>query len=354
MNDPVANESRRDGVSIYDVARRAGVSPSTVSRAFTRPGRVSTRTAAKVYQAAEDLGYKKVNPEARAQDASTRIVSVLTSDIDNPIIVDVVRALQATLEPHGYIVMVVDTHESELSERNLFSRAITFSDGAILASTRLSNHTIQKSFARKPLVVLNRETAGVACTVPDYTTGINRAVSLLAELGHRSITYLSGPELSQANEVRWRSIQDAAEKVGLSSQATPPLSPTAAGGRHGGEIFAESRTSAVIAYNDLMAVGFAERAAEVGITSPADYSLIGFDNIRIAAHANPSITTIDTNQGMQSELAARSLLLQMSGKRLSRAVMRVPAALIVRETTGAAPQTQKAGIPRRLQADSGS
>ena len=169
----------RDGapptITIYDVARAAGVAPSTVSRAFSRPGRVSAETAERVRRVAQELGYR-ANPVARALSTSrTRMIALVVSDIANPFYSGIVRGAQDAAGKAGYTVLLVDTRESDVRERAAVERAMATVDGILLASSRMSDSAIRMMSKQKPVVVLNRAIVDVPCVVTDIPRGMRRA-----------------------------------------------------------------------------------------------------------------------------------------------------------------------------------
>ena len=122
--------------TIYDVAKAAGVAPSTVSRAFARPGRVNAVTAQRVRQAAEQLGYR-TNPLARATSTGrTSMIAVMISDITNPFYFGIIRGAQAAAAEVGYTMLLADAQESDVLEREALERALPTVEGIVLASTQ--------------------------------------------------------------------------------------------------------------------------------------------------------------------------------------------------------------------------
>lgn len=246
---------RRRGPTIYDVAAAAGVAPSTVSRAFSRPGRVNAETAARIHAVASELGYR-TNPIARALPTGrTSMLAVIISDVTNPFFFEIIRGAEAAAADAGYVMLLVDAQESSTDEREAISRAIPIVDGLVLANSRMSNHAIRTVSAQRPAVVLNRPMSGMPSLVSDNARGSRRAVEHLAELGHHALTYVAGPEASWADGMRWRSVLEAASELDLRVRRVGPFPPTLAGGTAAVREMAANPSTAVIAYNDLMAIG---------------------------------------------------------------------------------------------------
>src|SRR3954453_17165551 len=148
--------TRERAVTIYDVARAAGVAPSTVSRAFSRPGRVNAGTAERVRTVADELGYR-TNPLARAlSTARTGMVALMVSDVGNPFYAEVIRGAQTAASAAGCTILLADAQESGRRERSALERLLPTVDGVVLAGTRMADSAIRMIAKQKPVVVLNR------------------------------------------------------------------------------------------------------------------------------------------------------------------------------------------------------
>lgn len=338
MADQEPEKSQGDhSVTLYDVARLAGVAPSTVSRTFSRPGRVSERTAAKVRAAAEQLGYRANTVTSPRPGSRTNLLTVVTADIGNPMILEIVQGMQDVAGQAGYQMAILDSYESDVLESAAIEKIMPLTDGLVLSSSRLSDLTIRQIAKQKPMVVLNREVRDVACALPDYARGIRRAMEHLGELGHEQICYLGGPETSWANGARWRAVREAGDELVLGVRRTGPHEPTVRGGVEAAHVWAKRPATGVIAFNDMMALGFLRGARDLGFEVPGDVSVIGFDNVEAAEIVTPRLTTIATARRLEGQAAAKSLLLQARRDYTPRAPMTVPAQLVERESTGPAP-----------------
>src|SRR4051794_32371109 len=212
-------------VTIYDVARAAGVAPSTVSRAFSRPGRVNAATAERVRQVAEELGYR-ANLLARAlSTARSHMLALVVSDVTNPFYSEIVRGAQAEAAERGYTLVLADAQESDRVERAALERALPSVDGVVLGGSRMSDSAIRMIAKQKPVVVLNRVVVDVPSVVPDNPAGVRQAVEPLSARGPSSLTYVAGPEASWADGMRWRSLQDVAAELQLAFRRVGPFPP---------------------------------------------------------------------------------------------------------------------------------
>ena len=226
-------------VTIYDVARAAGVAPSTVSRTFSRPGRVNAATAERIRQVADQLGYR-ANPLARAlSTARSRMIALVVSDVANPFYSEIIRGAQAAAAQAGCTIVLADAQESDRLERASLERVLPVVDGVVLGGSRMSDSSIRMIAKQKPVVVLNRAVVDVPSVVPDNAGGIRLAVEHLSRLGHDAITYVAGPEASWADGMRWRSLQDAAADLQLRVRRIGPVTPDVPGGMRAAEEVAE-------------------------------------------------------------------------------------------------------------------
>lgn len=320
--------------TIYDVAKAAGVAPSTVSRAFARPGRVNFETSERIRRVAEELGYR-ANPLARALPSGrTSMIALVVADVSNPFYSQIIRGAQDAAAAAGYTMLLADAQESGVREREALERAMSTVDGIVLATSRMPDSSIRMAAKQRPVIVLNRAITDVPCVITDNPRGTRRAVEHLAEMGHDRITYVAGPEASWADGTRWRSLREAALDLELQTRRVGPFAPTVPGGAAAVAEFARQPTSAVIAYNDLMAIGFMRALAAGGVHVPGEVSVVGFDNIFAAELVTPQLTTVATPLHAMGHTAVSNLLAIVDGARphANEPVM-LPARLVVRAST---------------------
>jgi LacI family transcriptional regulator len=324
--------------SIYDVAAAAGVATSTVSRALSKPGRVSFRTAEHVRKVAAELGYRSEPTERALPGVRTKLLTMVVADITNPVFFGMIRGAERTASHAGYQMVLGETQESEARERQLVGAMGSASDGLILTSSRLTDSAIRTLAKATPLVVLNRLVDQVPSVVSDNVRAVKRAVEHLASGGHRSLTYLAGPEASWADGMRWRGLLEAGHELGLKVHRIGPCRPTMSGGRQAAESWRRARSTGVVAYNDLVAIGFLQAVSEAGYAVPQDVSVVGFDNIREGELVSPQLTTIAAPLFSLGSAAVNHLLKSTRAPRRSPQTVVLPARLVVRGSTGPAAQ----------------
>lgn len=322
-------------VTIYDVAEAAGVAASTVSRALARPGRVSARTAAKVRQAATELGYQRSPTAPALANTASRLIAMSVADIGNPVFVEVIRGAEAAAEAAGYTVMLLDSRESPTRERAI-EQFLPAACGFILASPRLSDSAIRMLAKQRPLVVLNRIVRGLPCVLTDASRGARRAAEHLGNLGHTHITYLGGPGQSWADGVRWRSLQEAGIELSIRTSRLGPNMPTVRGGIESSKRWATEPSTAVVAFNDIMAIGFIRGLRALGLSVPADVSVVGFDNSQLGLLTTPALTSVASPLHEQGSTAITNLLAIIGGATPGDEPVMLPTKLVPRASTSTA------------------
>jgi LacI family repressor for deo operon, udp, cdd, tsx, nupC, and nupG len=326
--------------TITDVAARCGVAVSTVSRALTRPGRVSEATRLRIVAAADELGYQP-NPRARSLlSGRTDTIALLMPDITNPFFFDVIRGTQRQSAAAGYSQLLIDTEESAEVEARHLGRLPKSVDGLILAASRLSDEDLSRAAASIPLVALNRSIPGVPTVIIDSAAGTVQAVEHLASLGHRHLAYAGGPTTSWSNGRRWRAVRSTAQRLGLSAVRLGPFTPIVASGAAAADAAVHAGATAVLAFNDLLAIGMLHRLAERGLHVPGDISVVGCDDIFGADFCHPALTTLTAPIERAGRVATDMLLDLLgrgAGRSTPRAQERLPTHLTVRESTGSAP-----------------
>ncbi len=320
--------------TIYDVARAAGVAPSTVSRALAKPGRVSYRTADHVRRVAEELGYRSGRMQVPMSTRGTGVLALIVADIANPVFVGMIRGAEREAGQHGVTLAIIETQESQQGEQQAIGRLEATVDGFVLASSRMPDRMIRALAKRKPVVVLNRTVGEVASVVSDNVRAIKKATEHLTQLKHTSICYLAGPDASYANGMRWRGLKEAAVELDLHVRRLGPFLPTMRGGADAAEAWMSRPTSAVIAYNDLMAIGFLQAVTAAGMRIPHDVSVIGFDNIVDAELVDPGLTTIAAPLVSIGSTAVAYLAGSTDRAGHAPEPMLLPARLVVRDSTG--------------------
>jgi DNA-binding LacI/PurR family transcriptional regulator len=283
---------QRRAATLHDVAREAGVAVSTVSRALTRPDRVNATTREHVQQVARRLGYRP-NRIARALPSGrTMMIGVLVADITNPYHFGLIRGAESHARAAGRTLVLGDTRGEVALETEHVDRLGSVVDGIVLASSRLPDADLVDLARRRPVVLHNRTVPGLPDVSTDFTDGVRQVVAHLAALGHRRIAYLSGPRDAWSEQRRWEALVRHAGPAGMVAARLGPFPPTVDGGPAAADAGSASGATALVAFNDLLAIGVLRRLEERGVAVPGTLSVVGFDDVFGADFCHPPLTTV--------------------------------------------------------------
>ncbi len=328
-------------VTITDIARLTGVAPSTVSRALNKPGRVNEATRVRIEAAARELHYVP-NSQARALTSGrTGTIALVVSDVTNPFYFGIIRGTQQQLKATGYAELLIDTENAAELEVEMLHKMRQLLDGAILAASRLADRSLAALAMDIPLVTINRNVAGVQSAVIDTPAGIHQAVEHLVSLGHRDILYVSGPENSWPNAARWQAARSACAKFGFEAHRIGPFPGGLDSGAAAADAVVNTRASACIAFNDLLAIGMLGRLHERGVRVPEDLSIVGCDDIFGADFCHPPLTTLTAPIERAGRVAVSMLLSRLTVGASAAVPVRqsvlLPTHLTIRGSTGPRP-----------------
>jgi LacI family transcriptional regulator len=327
--------------TLRDVASAAGVHPATASRALndaTR-GLVRPSTVAKVRAVAKALGYQ-VNPIARSLKTSrSETVGVLVPDLTNPLFPPIVRGVEDELRASGYTVLTANTdNDPERTAENFTAMQARQVDGFIVLTALLDDPLLDEAVGRGvPMVLVNRTTENLAVSAVsgDDASGIARSVDHLVELGHRRIAHIAGPRNVSTGVVRERAFRSAVQRHGLPEPRVVVVDvySEAAGRRAMHELLDGDRPTAVVASNDLLAIGCYDALEDSHLDCPADVSVTGFNDMPFLNRLSPPLTSVRVPQYELGVEAARLLLDQLSGRTTTPRVVLLPVSLVVRGST---------------------
>lgn len=354
MADPISSAAPRDGaspttersrrpVTIDQVARRAEVSKTTVSKHLNNVPYVSARAAARIRRAIEELDFQP-NPLARSLVTNrTSALAVVIPSITNPFYPDLVAAIDAEASTWGYYLILASTGGDPTREadlvRNLRRNRV---DGILFASARLDASQLNGLVrGGEKVVMVSRHVEGVEAdhVVVDNHAGGVMAVEHLIRLGHRAIGYLGGPPSVLAFRERLRGYRDALAKHGLSADpgGIVTTESSADGGFRGAlHLFhADRPPTALFVASDAMALGVLEAAQEASRRVPGDLALVGFDNISFSRVAAVPLTTVDSRTADLGRIAVQLLVDRVEGRSGSAVQhIKLPPSLVVRRSCG--------------------
>lgn len=327
-------------MTISDVALAAGVSTSTVSRGFSNPELLSPETRLRVLDAARRMDYVP-NRQARSlATGTTGSFGLVVPDVMNPFFPPFIKAAQARARENDRDVYLADTDEDPIVEAQLLRRLSKRVDGLLLCSSRVPDAFLLELANEMPVVLFNRAVPGIASVVFDAGHGMHQAAGHLASLGHTRIGYAGGPAHSWSDRRRREGLAAAADAFGLSIEDLGAHVPTWEAGIQAADAILSASITAVVVFDDTMAIGVMSRLAARGVRVPEDVSVVGHDNIGMAAMCHPSLTTIGVKCGTAGRVATDLVLRMPFGGSSAQASPTpetsqvLPVQLMIRNSTG--------------------
>jgi LacI family transcriptional regulator len=313
----------RTAVTIRDVARVAKVHPGTVSRALNAETRalVNEATAGRVLRAAEELGYRP-NPIARGLKTNrSYTIGVLIPDITNPLFPPILRGIEDRLDDAGYTSLIVNTdNDAGREHSHLEAMRARQVDGFISATARLDRELLAEvAAAGTPLVLVNRslEDGSVPAVTVNDRQGIRLAVEHVAGLGHRRIGHVSGPQNISTGHRRYLGFLEAMQAAGLDVPDQHVRFSKWFTEDEGARVCAElldaaQDLTAIVAANDLLAIGCYDTLEERGLRCPEDISITGFNDMPFVDRLRPPLSTVRVPQREIGTVAAELMLQRLA------------------------------------------
>lgn len=327
------------GVTSFDVARLAGVSQPTVSRALRDRAGVSAATRKKVREAARALGYVPSQAGRALSTQTTGRIGIVSAELTNPFYPTVLEPLHDALAAAGYrTILITDRGDQPVELEQLLNGSL---DGVVLTTTE-RHSSLPHELARRgvPFVLLNRtvDSTTTDAIVADNRAGAALVADLLVGLGHRYVAAVLGPESTSTGEERHRGFRDRLGELGV------PLDPryvlrrtfSETSGREGLEELASlrPRPTAMFCGNDVIALGACNAARSLRIAVPEDLTIIGFDDIPMAAWDTFALTTVRTDLAAMARTAASLILQRIQAPDGPARTTVLPASIVRRRTDG--------------------
>jgi DNA-binding LacI/PurR family transcriptional regulator len=304
-------------VTIKDIARRAGVSHSTVSRALRGSALIPAATAERVHRAAIELGYQ---PSAAARSLKTnrsQVLGVVVSSLDDPFFSEIVQGVEDIAQERGYSLFIAASQRDPQREQKIVQALVEHrSDGVIICSSSFgAEQARQLSAFGLPIVVVNNQSAEDYrySIYHDDLDGSRQLTRHLIELGHQRIAYLGNALSGRTTLDRLAGFQREMQDSGLPLRAeyvhqVPGGDPAAGLDGVGYFLSLPQRPTALLCFNDMLAIGALQGLQQAGVRVPVDFSLAGFDNILFSAFTSPPLTTFDQPKRFIGAEGARLLL----------------------------------------------
>ncbi|MEX0365206.1 MAG: LacI family DNA-binding transcriptional regulator [Ruegeria sp.] len=305
-------------VTVQDVARQAGVSAATVSRTISTPEVVSEQTRDLVLEAIRHTGYR-VNQAARnLRKKRSGAVLVLVPNLGNPFFSQILASLNATFSNGGYSVLISDSNVQESPGHQVVDYLLDGRvDGVVCLDGSLTNDDLEQFHLNglENRIVFACEwlqDAPYPSVRSDNRKGARMAVEHLYEFGHRKIAHITGPRGNVLTAARREGMLHARQKLGLPLRDEWIIRgdfSVQSGWKSGDDILKmKERPTAVFCASDMVALGLIARLNAAGLSVPQDMSVVGFDDIELAAFSLPSLTTIRQDRSALGEQAAGQLL----------------------------------------------
>ena len=345
--------ARKTRIGLKKLADHLGLNPATVSVVLNDvPGRsIPQATRDRIKAAAKQLNYRPSLLARSLRNRRTLTIGILVPELGDGYHTQVMSGVGDHLMEAGYFYFTAHhRHRKNLVEeygRMLLSRG---ADALIAIDTALE-HGFSVPMAA---VAGHRQIPNVTNVVLDHRFAAELALTHLHSLGHRQIAFMKGQSFSSDSEERWESLIAVAREIGIEirSETTVQLERDLTSPELGYPVMQQllsggRKFTALVAFNDISAIGAIRALQDLGLNVPEDVSVIGFDDIKVASFNNPRLTTIRQPLANMGRIAAQCVLNQLNGSERFRKQITVEPELVVRESTKAVHQAMRAGSTKR-------
>ncbi|MFG1988874.1 LacI family DNA-binding transcriptional regulator [Actinoplanes sp. NPDC048988] len=292
--------------TLRDVARLAGVSHQTVSRAINDKGEIDPETRRRVLEAARELNYRPSRFARGLVKPDTTTIGLIVYDVVNPFFPELIAGVIEAAERRGWQVVVSSSQDDPKREAGLL-RSLSGQADALIAYLFQPDDVITAAVAGVPLVVMSRRNdgRGFGAVDIDVEAGVRAAVRHLTERGHRRIGMIDCPGAADPGRRAGFLAEAAEQDLTVPAEAIVAVEQSLAGGGSGFERLraADEGITAVVAFNDLVALGAYRAARRLGLDIPGDIAVVGFDGLGIGELLDPPLTTIALDKRRMGELA---------------------------------------------------
>jgi LacI family transcriptional regulator len=323
--------------TIREVAAKAGVSAATVSYVLNDARRMSPETARRVMLAARELGYAPNNAARSLAVGRSSLVGLVVPDIGNPFFPEITKAFQEAANLAGLEAIVMNTNYDSHRTGSLVARLLSLQVPGAAFLTSQVDLAVKQALAERhvPAVYLDYGAPGprIGNIAVDYRQGMGEAVDHLAKLGHRSVGLIGGPSHGASAQRRKRAFLELAAGAGIQTRTIDSDFSVQGGYFSCSKLLQAGGVTAIIAANDLMAIGALHCAFDRGVPVPDALSVIGFDDITFAQYTQPALTTVAVPRGEIGQLSFRSLLSLITDPTTDGKTYEVKTSLVVRQST---------------------
>lgn len=331
--------------TIYDIAQKAGVAPSTVSRALQDHPRIGAETRARIQALAKEMGYV---PSAVARGLKTNrscVLGVIVHRVEDPFLTEVLHGIEDTLHATGYSLFLAASHHDPEREKEVMqAMSERRVDGIIISSSHINLKSLrQLDHYGIPSVLINNHAMwepDTYCVYHDEVYAMNQLLQHVIDLGHERIAYLSYSHGGRTDHKRQQGYEESLRQAGLILPAEYVSScenEIPEGGAQGMRKLLDLKEipTAVVCYNDMMAIGAIQAIHKAGLRVPDDISVTGFDDINLAKYITPPLTTFHQPRYELGQHAAAMMLHALSEETTSAQpqISILRGELIIRQST---------------------
>ncbi|HTM38824.1 MAG TPA: LacI family DNA-binding transcriptional regulator [Terriglobales bacterium] len=330
-------------VTIRDVALAAEVSTATVSNVLNNTGKVGSRTQRHVLATVKRLGYVPDVHARRLASNNRRTLGIIVSDVENPFFPEIIKSFETRARELGYDAILGDTnydpHRTQEAAERMMEHKVR---GVAIMTSEISMRLVHE-LAQRRIAVTFLDLAPARGYMSNlrinYASGIEQIVRYLHSNGHRRIAFVAGREGLKSNTMRQKAYESTMRELALKPGPILKGNLRFEGGLDAGLAIGQlkPRPTAVVAVNDLTAIGVIKGLLQSGCRVPEDVSVTGFDRTRLAEYSNPSLTTVDIHRDLLGRIAADALHELSSSKDATGKEYPIDAELVIGESSGPVP-----------------
>lgn len=324
--------------SIKDVAKRSGVSIATVSHVLNGTRHTRPQTRERVLAAVRDLGYSQNQSARNLARGTSTILGVIVSDVRNPFFPEITAVFQEEALLQNMDALVINTNYDSQRTLNSVRRLIGLQvPGVAIFTSQIDESVVDLLSQHRVAAVyldLGRVSTAVSNIVLDYGQGMEQSLKHLWDLGHRCVSYIGGPPRLLSVARRREAFLHFAQQLGIEVASIFDSDFTIQGAYQAcAQVFEGKRPSAIVAGNDMTAIGVLHRAYDAGVHVPEDLSVVGFDDILLAQYTQPALTTVTVPRHDLGKIGFKTLWTMMADPELAGHEIRVPTHLHIRQST---------------------
>lgn len=321
--------------TIYSIAASVGVSASTVSRAFNRPAMVREELREEILAVARDQGYQTNRAARELVTGTSAFIGVAIVDITNPFIPPLIREIDERIRGIGRVPLLLDLSSAGASAASELRNLAMQAAGLIIVAPRLADEELRGAVGEVPTLFVNHQLQGFPSVLCENTSALHEAANKLAELGHRRLLAIAGPEGSWAARQRADALEVwAAGRTDIELVMLGPIEGAFDSGRALSRRIVGSGSTGILAFDDVIACGVIAGLLEEGHAVPGEFSVVGCDDVLLARTTTPQLSTVTAPVEELGAAIARTLTAMLNSEPAEDVVCQ--GVFVARGTTAAA------------------